>query len=230
MGKSAPENPAGGGVEGIDKVMASVDHAVADILNGATILVGGFGGSGFPSALRDALIRRRPEGITVVCNNADLGGFVYDGGLRKIICSFPVGDTSRPILEAIEAGQIELELTPQGTLAERLRAGGSGLGGVLSPTGVGTWFGPEHSIVKVDGEQFVLSKPIRGDVALIRGSVADRYGNVVTRHAARNFNPVMAMAARVTIVEVAEIVEPGEIDPDHVHIPAAFVDRIVRVA
>lgn len=214
---------------GLVKVVANADAAVADVRDGSTVIVGGFGGAGFPFALRDALIRRRPRRITIVCNNADFGGFVYDDGLVRILCSYPVGATSKPILEAIEAGRVELTLTPQGTLAERLRAGGAGLGGVLTPTGVGTEFEAGQRTLEVDGRRYILAPPLRGDVALIRADVADRYGNLVSRHAARNFNPVVATAADLTIAEVARIVEPGEIDPNHVHVPSAFVDRVVAV-
>jgi 3-oxoadipate CoA-transferase alpha subunit len=223
----APHGTAAG--RGLDRVVGSADEAVADVRDGSTVLVGGFGGAGFPFALRDALIRRRPKRITIVCNNADFGGFVYDEGLVRVICSYPVGATSKPILEAIEAGTVELTLTPQGTLAERLRAGGSGLGGVLTPTGVGTEFEAGYETIERDGRRWILVPPLRGDVALIRADVGDRYGNLVSRHAARNFNPVIAMAADVTIAEVGRIVEPGDIDPNHVHVPSAFVDRVVAV-
>jgi 3-oxoadipate CoA-transferase alpha subunit len=212
---------------GLDKVVESVEAAVADVPDGATVLVGGFGGSGFPKALREALIRRHPRRITVVCNNADFGGFVYDDGLVKMICSYPVGGTVKPVLAGIEAGTIALELTPQGTLAERLRAGGSGLGGVLTPTGVGTEFSEGREIIEVDGRPYLLVRPLRGDVALIRAHVADRYGNLVSRYAGRNFNPLMAMAADLTIAEVETIVDPGELDPQQIHIPSVFVDRVV---
>lgn len=212
----------------MDKIVSSADQAVADVRDGATVLVGGFGGAGFPFALRDALIRRRPRGITIVGNNADFGGFVYEGGLSTIVCSYPVGPTAKPLLEAIEAGKVELRLTPQGTLVEQVRAGGAGLGGVLTPTGKGTEFELRFRHVDVDGRDYLLAPAFRGDVALIRAHVADRYGNLVCRHAARNFNPVFAMAADLTIAEVATVVEPGEIDPDTIHIPATFVDRVVQ--
>ena len=166
---------------GLDKVVASAEAAVADVPDGATVLVGGFGGSGFPKVLREALIRRRPRRITIVCNNADFGGFVYEDGLVRMICSYPVGGSVKPVLEGIEAGTIALELTPQGTLAERLRAGGSGLGGVLTPTGLGTEFEDGRRVIEVDGNRYLLALPLRGDVALVRAHVADRYGNLVSR-------------------------------------------------
>jgi 3-oxoadipate CoA-transferase alpha subunit len=223
-----PTDPSGSN-RALDKVVATADEAVAGVPDGGTVLVGGFGGSGFPVALREALIRRRPKRITVVCNNADFGGFVYEDGLVKVICSYPVGATSKPIVEGIEAGRIELELTPQGTLAERLRAGGSGLGGVLTPTGLGTEFETGRQVMEVDGRRYLLVKPLRGDVALIRAHRADRYGNLVSRFAGRNFNPLMAMAADLTVAEVGSIVEPGELDPQQIHIPSVFVDRVVAV-
>ncbi len=225
----APGHAVGSSGNPLDKVVESVDAAVADVPDGATVLVGGFGGSGFPKALREALIRRRPKRVTIVCNNADFGGFVYDEGLVKMICSYPVGGTVKPVLEGIEAGTIELELTPQGTLAERLRAGGSGLGGVLTPTGVGTEFETGRQVIEVGGKRYLLALPLRGDVALIRAHTADRYGNLMSRFAGRNFNPLMAMAADLTIAEVASIVEPGQLDPQQIHIPSVFVDRVVAV-
>jgi 3-oxoadipate CoA-transferase, alpha subunit len=213
----------------LDKVIASLDEAVDGIGDDVTVMVGGFGGAGFPTALRDALIRRRPRRITVICNNADFGGFVYEDGIVRMICSYPVGATSKPLLAAIEEGRVDLQLTPQGTLVERIRAGGAGLGGFLTPTGLGTEFEKGFTRVEVDGTPYLLVPPLHADFALIRADVADRYGNLVHRHAGRNFNPPMATAARVTIAEVARIVEPGEIDPNHVHVPAAFVDRVVQV-
>jgi 3-oxoadipate CoA-transferase alpha subunit len=212
----------------IDKVVGSAAEAVADVRDGSTILVGGFGGAGFPHVLRDALIERRPRDITIVCNNADFGGFVYEGGIRTMICSYPVGATTKPLLEAIEAGSVELRLTPQGTLVEQVRAGGAGLGGVLTPTAIGTEFESRFQKVEVDGVAYLLAPALRGDVALIRAKTADRLGNLVCRHAARNFNPIFATAASLTIAEVDEIVEIGELDPDAIHIPAAFVDRVVK--
>jgi 3-oxoadipate CoA-transferase, alpha subunit len=222
-------NP-GAGRSPLDKVVGSLEEALEPVGDDATVMVGGFGGSGFPFALRDALIRRRPRRITIVSNNADFGGFVYEDGIVRMICSYPTGATSKPVLEAIEDGRVELVLTPQGTLVERIRAGGAGLGGFLTPTGVGTEFEEGLERIEMDGRPYLLVPALRADFALIRAHVADRYGNLVSRHAARNFNPLMATAARVTIAEVAQIVEPGEIDPDNVHIPAAFVDRVVQVA
>jgi 3-oxoacid CoA-transferase A subunit len=162
-----------------------------------------------------------------VCNNADFGGFVYEEGLARIICSYPVGATAKPVLQAIEDGTVELVLTPQGTLAERVRAGGAGLGGVLTPTGLGTQFEEGYQTLELDGRRWLLAPALRGDVAIIRGTVADRFGNIVHRHASRNFNPLMAMAADLTIAEVGQVVEAGELDPQQVHLPGVFVDRVV---
>lgn len=213
----------------MNKLVGSLEEALAGIGDDATVMVGGFGGAGFPFALRDALIRKRPRRITVICNNADFGGFVYEDGIVRIICSYPVGPTSKPLLEAIEEGGVELLLTPQGTLVERIRAGGSGLGGVLTPTGIGTEFESGYEKFELNGQAYLVVSSLRADYALVRADVADRYGNLVHRHASRNFNPIMAMAAEVTIAEVARVVEPGEIDPNHVHVAAAFVDRVVQV-
>lgn len=212
----------------IDKVVGSAAEAVADVRDGSVILVGGFGGAGFPFQLRDALIDRRPRDVTIVCNNADFGGFVYPGGIRTMICSYPVGASTKPLLAAIEAGTVELRLTPQGTLVEQVRAGGAGLGGVLTPTAIGTEFESRFTKMEVDGVEYLLAPALRGDVALIRAHRADPLGNLVCRHAARNFNPVFATAASLTIAEVDEIVDVGDLDPDTIHIPAAFVDRVVK--
>jgi len=211
----------------IDKLWPSADEAVASIADDATILVGGFGGSGFPFALRDALIRRRPRRITIVCNNADFGGFVYAEGLVRIVCSYPVGATAKPVLQAIEDGTVELSLTPQGTLAERIRAGGAGLGGVLTPTGLGTQFEEGYETLELGGQRWLVAPALRGDVAIVRATTGDRFGNLVHRHASRNFNPLMATAADLTIAEVASVVDAGKIDPQHVHVPGVFVDRVV---
>jgi 3-oxoadipate CoA-transferase, alpha subunit len=212
------------------KVVASVDEAIAGVRDGAVIMVAGFGGAGFPFALREALIRRRPKNVTVVRNNSDFGGLAYEGGLVRLICSYPTGATAAAVVEGIEAGHIKLELTPQGTLVERIRAGGSGLGGVVTPTGLGTEFETGLQKVEVEGRTYLLVPPLRADVALLHAHVADTLGNLVLRHAARNFTPLMAMAALHTIVEAATVVQPGEIDPDHVHVPSAFVDTIVPLS
>jgi 3-oxoadipate CoA-transferase alpha subunit len=221
-GDSAPRNRS--------KVVDSAEEAISRIDDGAVIMVAGFGGAGFPFALRDALIVRHPHDVTIVCNNSDFGGLAYEGGLSRLVCSYPTGATSAPVIEGIEAGRIKLDLTPQGTLVERLRAGGSGLGGVLTPTGLGTEFEVGYAKVEVEGKTYLLVPPLRADVALLHAHVADVLGNLVLRHAARNFTPLMAMAASHTIVEADAVVAAGEIDPDHVHVPSAFVDAIVPLS
>ena len=213
----------------LDRVVESVDAAVADIADGASIMVAGFGGAGFPFALRDALIRRGLQNITIICNNADFGGLAYEGGLRRIICSYPTGASAKQVVDGIEAGRIELLLTPQGTLVERIRAGGAGLGGVLTPTGLDTELERGYQRLELDGRTYLIAPALHADVAFVRAAVADRYGNLVMRNAGRNFAPLMAMAAQLTIAEAGQIVEVGQIDPNVIHVPSAFVDRVVLV-
>ncbi|MGH3438904.1 MAG: CoA transferase subunit A [Sciscionella sp.] len=212
----------------LERVVDSVDDAISDVGDGCSVMIGGFGGPGFPAALLRALIGKRPCGLHVICNNADFGGLAYPGGLRKLTCSYPVGPTAAKVLEAVERGEVELEVVPQGTLVERIHAGGAGLGGVLTPTGVGAEFGAGYDVIERDGHRYLLAPPLRADFAFVRATVADRWGNLVFRHASRNFNPVMAMAGRVTVAEVERIVAPGDLDPDLIHTPCAFVDRVVE--
>lgn len=212
----------------MNKVFATPDEALDVVKHGDTIMVGGFGGAGFPFALRDALAKRGLKGLTLIGNNTDFGDLAPDGGIARIICSFPTGATAAPVVEGIERGEIELLLTPQGTLAEQIRAGGAGLGGVLTPTALDTDLEREWRVVEGDdGKPYYLVPPLKADVAILHASLADEYGNLVFRLAGRNFNPLMAMAASVTIVEVDRLVLPGEIEPAQVHVPSAFVDRIV---
>lgn len=213
----------------MDKVLPNVEAAIADIGDGATVMVGGFGDAGFPHDLVAALQRKAPSELTIIHNGAAFGSLVTDGRIRHLICSYPVGPSALSILPALEAGDISLEIIPQGTLIERIRAGGAGLGGVLTPVGVdlAAWSDTPAEFLEVDGKRYILARPLRANFALIRGEIADRWGNVFCRRAARNFNPVMATAADVVIVQVARIVEPGEIDPEQIHIPSPFVDRIV---
>jgi 3-oxoadipate CoA-transferase alpha subunit len=212
----------------MDKVVASVDEAVAVVKDGDCVMIGGFGGAGFPFALRDALAKRRLKGLTIICNNSDFGELAADGGITRIICSFPAGATAAPVVEGIERGDIELLLTPQGTLAEQIRAGGAGLGGILTPTGLDADLGRDWPVVDgPDGKPYFLVPPLRADVAFVHAAVGDSFGNLSHRLAARNFNPLMAMAATVTVAEVERVVTPGGIDPNSVHVPAAFVDIVV---
>jgi 3-oxoadipate CoA-transferase alpha subunit len=208
------------------------DAAVAGIADGSTILIGGFGMAGMPVTLIDALIRQGAKDLTVVNNNAGngdtgLAALLAAGQVRKMICSFPRQSDSYVFDGLYRAGKIELELVPQGNLAERMRAAGAGIGAFFSPTGVGTPLAEEKEQRTIDGRDYVLEYPIKGDVALIGAYLGDPMGNLVYRKTARNFGPVMATAAALTIAEVKRVVEIGEIDPETVVTPGIFVDRIL---
>ncbi|MFD3430563.1 3-oxoacid CoA-transferase subunit A [Nocardia fluminea] len=210
------------------------DAAVADIPDGATVLIGGFGTAGQPMDLIDALRRHGAKDLTVVNNNAGngdngLAALLATGNVRKIVCSFPRQRDSWVFDGLYRAGRIELEVVPQGNLAERLRAAGAGIGAFFTPTGVGTTLAEGKEQRTIDGRDYVLEYPIRGDFALIKAHRADRMGNLVYRKTARNFGPVMATAARTTVVEVGEVVETGALDPEHIITPAIFVDRVVQL-
>ena len=209
-------------------------EAVAAVQDSSTVLVGGFGMAGMPVELIDALIERGAGDLTIVSNNAGngdtgLAALLKAGRVRKVICSFPRQSDSWVFDGLYRAGKIELEVVPQGNLAERMRAAGAGIGAFFSPTGVGTPLAEGKEVRTIDGRDYVLEFPIRGDVALIRAHVADRMGNLVYRKTARNFGPVMATAAAVTIAEVSRIVEVGTLDPEAVVTPAIYVDRLVEV-
>ena len=213
-------------------VTDDADAAVAGIADGSTILIGGFGMAGMPVILIDALIRQGAGELTVVNNNAGngdtgLAALLAAGRVRKMICSFPRQSDSYVFDGLYRAGKIELELVPQGNLAERMRAAGAGIGAFYSPTGVGTPLTEGKERRKIDGRDYVLEYPIKGDVALIGAYVGDRMGNLVYRKTARNFGPVMATAAALTIAEVHRVVEIGQIDPEVVVTPGIFVDRIL---
>jgi len=208
------------------------DAAVAEIADGSTILIGGFGMAGMPLTLIDALIRQGARDLTVVNNNAGngdtgLAALLAAGRVRKMICSFPRQSDSYVFDGLYRAGKIELELVPQGNLAERMRAAGAGVGAFYSPTGVGTPLAEGKEQRTIGGRDYLLEYPIKGDVALIGAYVGDRMGNLVYRKTARNFGPVMATAAALTIAEVKRVVEIGEIDPEVVVTPGIFVDRIL---
>ena len=208
------------------------DAAVAGIADGSTILIGGFGMAGMPVTLIDALIRQGAGDLTVVNNNAGngdtgLAALLAAGRVRKMICSFPRQSDSYVFDGLYRAGKIELELVPQGNLAERMRAAGAGIGAFYSPTGVGTPLAEGKEQRTIDGHDYLLEHPIKGDVALIGAYVGDRMGNLVYRKTARNFGPVMATAAASTIAEVHRVVEIGQIDPEVVVTPGIFVDRIL---
>ncbi|MEV7031061.1 3-oxoacid CoA-transferase subunit A [Streptomyces sp. NPDC093272] len=217
------------------QLCAGTDEAVAGVQDGATVLVGGFGMAGMPVALIDALIRQGATGLTVVSNNAGngdtgLAALLAAGRVRKVICSFPRQTDSWVFDGLYRAGRIELEVVPQGTLAERLRAAGAGIGAFYCPTGAGTLLAEGKEVREIDGRLHVLEHPIRGDVALIGAHRADRMGNLVYRKTARNFGPVMATAATTVVAQVREVVETGAIDPETVVTPSIFVDRVVQVA
>ena len=206
--------------------------AVEGVPDGATVLVGGFGMAGMPTVLIDALIEQGAGDLTVVSNNAGngdtgLAALLAAGRVRKMMCSFPRQHDSWVFDGLYRAGQVELELIPQGNLAERLRAAGAGIGAFFSPTGVGTPLAEGKEMRVIDGREYVLEYPIRGDYALIGAHRADRMGNLVYRKTARNFGPVMAAAATVTVAEVSEVVDIGGIDPEHVVTPSIYVDRVL---
>jgi 3-oxoadipate CoA-transferase alpha subunit len=206
--------------------------AVNGIADGSTVLIGGFGMAGMPVALIEALIAQGAGDLTVVSNNAGngdtgLAALLAAGRVRKVICSFPRQSDSYVFDGLFLAGRIELEVVPQGNLAERMRAAGAGIGAFYSPTGVGTSLAEGKETRTINGRDYVLELPIKGDVALIGAYVGDRMGNLVYRKTARNFGPVMATAASMTIAQVSRIVEPGALDPEAVVTPGIYVDRIV---
>ncbi|MFH9983164.1 3-oxoacid CoA-transferase subunit A [Streptomyces sp. NPDC017179] len=214
-------------------IAATADEAVAGIEDGSTVLVGGFGLAGMPFDLIDALIRQGAGDLTVVSNNAGngdvgLAALLKAGRVRKVICSFPRQSDSYVFDDLYRAGRVELEVVPQGTLAERMRAAGAGIGAFYSPVGVGTPLAEGKETREIDGRVHVLEHPIKGDAALIAAHRADRMGNLVYRKTARNFGPVMATAAGTVIAQVTEIVPVGEIDPETVVTPGIYVDRLVR--
>lgn len=215
-------------------ILESVDEAVAGIEDGSTILVGGFGLAGMPFDLIDGLIRQGATDLTIVSNNAGngevgLAALLKAGRVRKVLCSFPRQSDSYVFDELYRAGRIELEVVPQGNLAERMRAAGAGIGAFYSPTAVGTPLAAGKEQRTIDGRDYVLEYPIKGDYAFVSAYRADGMGNLVYRKTARNFGPVMATAAATTIVQVNEVVPTGALDPEAVVTPAIFVDRVVRV-
>ncbi len=234
----------------MDKVVASTREAVADIPDGATLAVGGFGLCGVPVALIDALLEQGTSGLTTISNNCGvddqaLGVLLYAGRIVKTISSFVGGN--KELARLYLSGQMEVELTPQGTLAERLRAGGTGIPAFFTPTGVGTLVAdggipvrydaegnvvatsPPKEVREFGGRQYVLETALTADFGLVRAAVGDRHGNLVFHESAMNFNPLAGMAGRVTIAEVEQLVEPGEIRPEEVHLPGVFVQRVVEV-
>jgi 3-oxoadipate CoA-transferase alpha subunit len=198
-------------------------------------MIGGFGGAGQPTKLIEALIEQGARDLTIVNNNAGngetgLAALLKAGRVRKLICSFPRQADSHHFDALYRAGKLELELVPQGNLAERIRAAGAGIGAFFTPTGFGTDLAAGKETRRIDGRDYVLEHPIRAELALIRAERGDRWGNLVYRKAARNFNPIMATAAALTVAQVAEIVELGALDPEHIVTPGIHVTRVVRVA
>jgi 3-oxoadipate CoA-transferase alpha subunit len=218
----------------INKIVESLAAAVADVRDGATILCAGFGAVGAPDELIDALREQGARDLVVVSNNpgngrAGLAGLIADGRVRKVICSFPRSSDSTAFDDAYKAGTIELDLVPQGTLSERMRCAAAGLGGFYSPVGVGTQLAKGKEERVIDGRRYVFEAPLKGDVALLKADKADRWGNLTYRKSARNFNPTMAMAADLSIVQVREIVPLGALDPEAIATPGIFVDRVVAL-
>ena len=218
----------------IDKRVASIAEALAGVPDGATVLVGGFGSVGQPNALIDGLIEQGARDLTIVANTAGTGrtglaGLMDRGRVRKIICSFPRSTGSVVFEELYRAGKIELEIVPQGTLAERMRAAGAGVPAFFTPTGVGTLLAEGKEQRTINGRPCILEHALHGDVALVEAWRADRWGNLLYRATGRNFNPVMAMAASTTIVQTQHLAELGELDPEAIVTPGIFVNRVVHV-
>ena len=219
----------------IDKQFPSVAEAVADIPDGATVMIGGFGASGSPIELIHALIDHGAGDLTVINNNTGngevgLAALIGNGQVRKMICSFPRSSQSRVFPKLYKAGRIELELVPQGTLAERIRAAGAGIPAFFTPTTVGTVLAEGKEIREFDGRPYVMEPWLKADFALVKCEVADHVGNLTYNKTARNFSPLMCMAATTTIVQTKQLVPAGDIDPEHVITPGIFVDRIVEVS
>ncbi|MBD8219387.1 3-oxoacid CoA-transferase subunit A [Microbacterium sp. CFBP 13617] len=218
----------------IDKTVPDLATAVAGISDGATVMIGGFGRAGQPVELIDALIAHGASDLTVVNNNAGngdtgLAALLAAGQVRKMICSFPRQSDSWVFDRLYREGKVELELVPQGNLAERIRAAGAGIGGFFTPTGFGTQLAEGKETRRIGDRDYVLEYPIHADAALISARAADRWGNLVYRETARNFGPIMAAAATTTIVQVDEIIELGTLDPETVVTPGLYVDRVVSV-
>jgi 3-oxoadipate CoA-transferase alpha subunit len=219
----------------MDKTIESLADAVKDIGDGAIVMIGGFGGSGAPIELIHALIDKRPVGLTVINNNAGNGrigiaAMIDAGMVRKMICSFPRSSDPRAFTDRYLAGEIELELVPQGTLAERIRAGGAGIPAFYTPTAYGTELAQGKPVAEFDGRHYVQERWLKADFAIVKAHLGDAHGNLTYNKAARNFNPLMCMAAATTIAQVSKIVPVGGIDPEQVVTPGIFVNGVVEVA
>ncbi len=218
----------------IEKQVASLADAVADVADGSTVMIGGFGTAGLPNELVGALLEQGAKDLTIVNNNAGngdtgLAALIAARRVRKIVCSFPRQADSHHFDRLYRAGELELELVPQGNLAERIRAAGAGIGGFFTPTGYGTDLAKGKETREIDGRMYVLEAPLHADYAFIKAERGDRWGNLTYRMTARNFGPVMAMAAKTTIATVHEMVPLGGLDPEAVVTPGIFVQRIVRI-
>lgn len=216
---------------GFDKVVSSYEDALEGLTDGMTVLAGGFGLCGIPENLIQEIKRRQTKGLTVVSNNCGVDGFglgllLEDKQIRKMVSSY-VGENGL-FEQQLLNGELEVELTPQGTLAEKLRAGGAGIPAFYTATGVGTLVAEGKETRQFDGREYLLEASIKGDFAIVKGWKADRYGNVIYRHTAQNFNPLVATAGKITVVEVEEIVEVGELDPTQIHTPGIYVDRVIQ--
>jgi len=216
---------------GLDKRVGSYEEALAGLTDDMTVLAGGFGLCGIPENLIAQIRKLGVKGLTVVSNNCGVDGFglgvlLEDRQIRKMIASY-VGENAL-FEKQLLSGELEVELTPQGTLAEKLRAGGAGIPAFFTATGYGTPVAEGKEVREFDGRHYVMERAITGDFAIVKGWKADHYGNVIYRHTAQNFNPIVATAGRITVVEVEEIVEPGELDPTQIHTPGIYVDRIIQ--
>ncbi|QJP09115.1 CoA transferase subunit A [Pseudomonas multiresinivorans] len=216
---------------GLDKRVGSYEEALAGLTDDMTVLAGGFGICGIPENLIAHIRKLGVKGLTVVSNNCGIDGFglgvlLEDRQIRKMIASY-VGENAL-FEQQLLSGELEVELTPQGTLAEKLRAGGAGIPAFFTATGYGTPVADGKEVREFDGRHYVMERAITGDFAIVKGWKADHYGNVIYRHTAQNFNPIVATAGRITVVEVEEIVEPGELDPTQIHTPGIYVDRIIQ--
>ncbi len=218
-------------MSGFDKVVNSYEEAMAGLEDDMTVIAGGFGLCGIPEGCIAQIKKMGTKGLTVVSNNCGVDGFglgilLEDKQVKKMVSSY-VGENALFMKQLLE-GELEVELTPQGTLAEKMRAGGAGIPAFYTATGYGTLVGEGKDVREFDGRNYILEESITGDFAIVKGWKADRYGNVIYRHTAQNFNPMAATAGKITVVEVEEIVEPGELDPTQIHTPGIYVDRLIQ--
>mgnify|MGYP000898201315 FL=1 len=218
-------------MSGFDKVVNSYEEAMAGLEDGMTIIAGGFGLCGIPENLINEIKRKGTKNLTVVSNNAGVDGFglgvlLEDQQIKKMVSSY-VGE-NKLFMEQLLDGRLEVELTPQGTLAEKMRAGGAGIPAFFTATGYGTEVGKGKEVREYDGRPYILEESIKGDFAIVKAWKADRYGNAIYRHTAMNFNPMAATAGQITVMEVEEIVEPGELDPSQIHTPGIYVHRLIK--